>query len=338
MTLGRRSFLTTSLGAAALGALAGCSRDPVRRPGEPITLLGAYENNPGEPIDESMREWARLLEERSGGEMQMELFPSSQLGSKTDVIDQMLAGAPVITLADGAFYADQGVPDFGIVFAPFLFDTWDDCWRLTESDWYAEQVSALSDSGLKILCSNWIYGERHTLLNRPLDSVGDLHGRKIRVPGNIIQIEGFAALGATPTPMALSDVYTSLSQGTIDGLENPLAVLENGKFQEVAKYLALDGHVLNFTTWVMGTSTFDALDVEQQELLIATGEETGLYNNDIQLAASEASLEALVTEGVEILDIDRDAWRQEAQSFYEADRITSMFSPGLHETVLEAIG
>ena len=71
-----------------------------------------------------MLEWARLLDERSDGEVRMSLFPSSQLGSKTDVIDQMLAGSPVITLADGAFYADQGVPDFGITFAPFLFETW----------------------------------------------------------------------------------------------------------------------------------------------------------------------------------------------------------------------
>ena len=194
MTLGRRSFLGASVATAALGTAA-CTRAPDRAPGDPIVLQGAYENNPGEPIHDSMLEWARLLDERSDGEVRMSLFPSSQLGSKTDVIDQMLAGSPVITLADGAFYADQGVPDFGITFAPFLFETWDDCWTLTESEWYREQLAALEQKGLKILCSNWIYGERHTLLT------------------------------PTPTPMALGDVYTSLQQGTIDGLENPLPAI-----------------------------------------------------------------------------------------------------------------
>lgn len=142
MTLGRRSFMGASLAVAALGGAA-CTRTPDRAPGDPIVLQGTYQNNPGEPIDDSMREWARLLEERFDGEMTMSLFPLSQLGSKTDVIDQMLAGSPVITLADGAFFADQGVPDFGISFAPFLFERSDDCWRLTESEWYAQQIEAL---------------------------------------------------------------------------------------------------------------------------------------------------------------------------------------------------
>lgn len=335
--LGRRSFLGASLGAAALAATAGCSRAPDREPGDPIVLLGAYENNPGEPIDESMREWARLLEEQSEGTMRMELFPSSQLGSKTDVIDQMLAGSPVITLADGAFYADQGVPDFGIVFAPYLFDDWEDCWQLTGGAWHDQQIGALAERGLKILCSNWIYGERHTLLSRPVDSVDELRGMKIRVPANIIQIEGFSALGATPTPMALSDVYTSLQQGTIDGLENPLPVIENGKFHEVAKYLALDGHVFNYTTWVTGLNTFDSLSSAQQALLVSTGEDAGLYNNEIQLAAEERSLETLVAAGVEILDIDRGEWQDAAQSFFDNQRVTSSWAPGLHETVQEAL-
>jgi len=337
MRLGRRAFLGASLGMAATGAVAGCSRAPERAPGDPIVLQGAYENNPGEPIHESMVEWARLLEERSEGVITMDLFPSSQLGSKTDVIDQMLAGSPVLTLADGAFFADQGVPDFGIVFAPYLFEDWDACWRLTESDWFATQVSALQEKGLKILTSNWIYGERHTLLKDPVRSVEDLRGMKVRVPNNIIQIEGFSALGATPTPMALSDVYTSLQQGTIDGLENPLPVLENGKFQEVAKYLALDAHVLNFTSWVMGTSTFDTLSEHEQQILVATGEEAGIHNNELQAIANEEALDALVDAGVEILDIDRDQWRETSASFYENERVTGNWSEGLVETVQEAL-
>ncbi|MGP5412250.1 C4-dicarboxylate TRAP transporter substrate-binding protein [Brachybacterium paraconglomeratum] len=337
MKLGRRSFLGASVAAAALGTAA-CTRAPDRAPGDPIVLQGAYENNPGEPIHDSMLEWARLLDERSDGEVRMSLFPSSQLGSKTDVIDQMLAGSPVITLADGAFYADQGVPDFGITFAPFLFETWDDCWTLTESEWYRRQLTGLEQKGLKILCSNWIYGERHTLLTRPVSSVEELHGMKIRVPANIIQIEGFSALGATPTPMALGDVYTSLQQGTIDGLENPLPVLENGKFQEVAKYLALDGHVLNYTTWVTGTATFDSLSEDQQQLLISTGEEVGISNNENQLAAEEEALQTLLDGGVEVLDIDRSEWQEAALSFYDSERVTSLWTDGLHETVKEAIG
>ena len=68
--------------------------------------------------------------------MAIEVYPDSQLGDKSSLIDSMLLGENVCTLADGAFYADYGVPDFGIVFGPFLFDNWDQCWTLIESDWY----------------------------------------------------------------------------------------------------------------------------------------------------------------------------------------------------------
>ena len=91
------------------------------------------------------------MDKKSNGGMVIEIFPNSALGSKNELIDQMLLGEPVITLADGAFYADYGVPDFGIVFAPFLFENWDQCWKLIKSKWYADQSKQLEGKGLKLL-------------------------------------------------------------------------------------------------------------------------------------------------------------------------------------------
>jgi len=304
---------------------------------DPIIVEIGYENNPGEPVDLAVNEWARLLEERSNGTMQMKVFPSSQLGSKDDIIDQMQAGSAVITLADGAFYADRGVPDFGIVFGPYLFETWEDAWNLIESDWYKEQSSLLEEKGIKLLTSNWMYGDRHTLTKKPVRTVDDFKGMKIRVPNNNIQIKGFEVMGATPTPMALGEVYTSLQQGTIDGLENPLSVLYNGKFHEVAKYLTLDAHVKNFTTWITGTSFFDSLTPEQQQLLIETGNEAGLYNNKIQEEVFNETLENLKAEGVEIIEVDQSEFAKKAEAFYSLPEFTSIWSEGLYETVKEAM-
>lgn len=342
MRMSRRTLLTGSAVAGA-AALVGCSDTGNGGSGggggggEEIVFQAGYENHPGEPFDGGMNKWAELLEERSGGSMRMELFPSSQLGSKNDLIDQMHAGSPIITLADGAFYADQGVPDFGITFAPFLFEDWDEAWRLTESDWYAEQSSLLHDKGLVLLSSTWKYGDRHTLLTDPITGVDDLAGMKIRVPNNVIQIKGFEALGATPTPMALGDVYTSLQQGTIDGLENPIPVLANGKFHEVAKYLVLDAHVRNFTTLLTGASTYDALSDEQKEILHSTGDEAGVFNNDLVEEAEDADLQTMQDEGVEILDVDLDEFRAKAQAFYDMPEIRDMWSEGLYDTVKEAM-
>ena len=167
--------------------------------GDVIELQIGFENSISEPIGQGIEKWAELLEEASGGTMTITPYPDSQLGSKNELIDSMLLGEPVCTLADGAFYADYGVPDFGIVFGPFLFDDWDQCWTLIESDWYADQCAQLEEKGLKIISSNWKYGARHTLTVDPVETVDDLAGMKIRVPNNQIQSYGFDVLGATST-------------------------------------------------------------------------------------------------------------------------------------------
>ncbi len=335
----KRILLSAVSALLAAAMLTGCGsgQQSAAKDGKVIIQVG-YENNPGEPFDKGVNKWKELLEQKSNGTMIIETYPSSQLGSKNDLIDQMIAGQPVVTLADGAFYADRGVKDFGIVFGPFLFDNWDQCWNLVKSQWYADKSKDLEGKGLKILGSNWVYGARHTLTTKPVNSVEDLKGMKIRVPNNAIQVKGFEVLGAVPTPMPLGDTYTALQQGTIDGVENPLPVLYNGKFQEVAKYLILDGHVKNFTTLVCGTQFFNTLTPEQQKLLIETCEEAGLYNNEQQAASEKEVLEKFRSEGVTVVepsDAVLQGFRNAAQKFYTLPDFG--LSKGLYETVKSAM-
>lgn len=306
---------------------------------EPIVVQIGYENTPGDHIDLGCNKWAELLEERSGGSMKMEVYPASQLGAKVELIDQMLAGAPVITLADGAFYADRGVPDFGIAFGPYLFDTWEQVWTFTESDVYAEMVDKLAtDGGLQLLSSNWIYGDRNILSKKPITSLADMKGLKIRVPSNNIQVQGMAVLGANPTPMALGDVYTALQQGTIDAFEQPTAVIYAGKYYEAAKHLTITEHVKNNTTWICGSKFFESLTPEQQALLIETGNDAGIYCNEQYETQTATAIEGLKSAGVEIHEIDLTEFREAAKAFYELPEFTSVWSADLYNRVQGAMG
>lgn len=305
-----------------------------------VVLQIGFENSISEPIGQALEKWQQLVDEKGDGSLKIELFPDSQLGNKNELIDGMTLGEPYITLADGAFYADYGVSDFGIVFGPFLFDNWDQCWTLIESDWYAEQCAELETKGLKIITSNWKYGERHTLTTKQVTTVDDLAGLKIRVPGNQIQSIGFDVLGATSTGMALDEVYQALQTGTIDGAENPLATLYGRKLHEVAKYLILDGHVKNFTTWVMSADLFNSLTPEQQELLVSTGEEAGLYNNELVDASEQEYLQMMKDEGVTVTGLTDETlagFKEKAQAFYEQGS-TFGWSDGLYDTVRAAMG
>jgi len=298
-----------------------------------------FENSMSEPIGQGLQKWQELLAAKDV-DLTIELFPDSQLGNKTDIIDQMLLGEPVMTLADGAFFADYGVPDMGIVFGPFLFDNWDQCWKLTESDWWAEQCAKLNDMGIKMVAANWAYGARHILTTKPVNTVEDLAGLQIRVPTNQIQTKGFEVLGATPVGMSLGDVYTALQQGTIDGGENPLSTLYGRKHHEVAKYLIMDGHVLNFTNWVCSSMWFDGLTAEQQEALIETGKEAGVYNNELQAEADEYYKGLMIDEGVTVVEPTEEVlegFREKAKAFYDLGA-TFGWTDGLYDTVCAAMG
>ena len=302
-------------------------------------LQVGFENSLSEPVGQGMQKWQELLAAKNVG-LTIQLFPDSQLGAKNDLIDQMLLGEPIMTLADGAFFADYGVKDMGIVFGPFLFDSWDQCWKLIESDWWNEQCAKLEGLGIKMVAANWAYGARHTLTTKPVHTAADLKGLMIRVPTNAIQTKGFEVLGATPVGMSLGDVYTALQQGTIDGGENPLSTLYGRKHHEVAKYLILDGHVLNFTNWICSADWFNSLTPEQQEALIETGKEAGVYNNEVQAEADAHYRGLMESEGVTVYEPtaeDLETFRTLAQDFYKLGDSFG-WSPNLYETVKAAMG
>ena len=286
--------------------------------GATVTINVGYENATTEPAAQAAEKWKELVEEKSGGSIQLELFPNSTLGKKNDLIDQMLMGESVITVADGAFLADYGVPDFGIFYAPYTFESWDELWAVLDSDWYADLCDQLaSTGGLRVLTSNWIYGARDILSIKEVRTPSDLSGLKLRVSSNDLSVRSFEDLGATPVGMDMGDVYQAMSGGTIDAVENPITSLYNRSFQEVAKYLTKNEHILATSMWICGESFFTTLTEEQQQILIECGEEAGIYNNEQYFQQEEEALNALKEAGVEVIEIDKDEFREAAQSFYQ---------------------
>ncbi len=335
----KKLFASLIAGALAMGLMA-CGNNLSGNASGPTVLQVGFENSISEPIGQGLERWQELVEQQSGGTLKLELFPDSKLGSKLELINSMLLGEPVLTLADGAFYADYGVPDFGIVFGPFLFNGWEECWKLVGSDWYKGQCRQLEGKGLKIISSNWIYGDRHILTTKPVNTVDDLNGLKIRIPDNHIQSAGFEALGTDAIGMDLENVYQALRSGEIDGAENPLSTLYGRKLHEAAQYLILDGHVKNFTTLVMSNDLFNSLTPEQQNCLVSTCEEAGVYNNELQQASELDYLKKMKDEGVTVVIPSEevlDGFRKKALSFYDQGSRFG-WSEGLYETVCNAMG
>ncbi|MFV0332851.1 MAG: C4-dicarboxylate TRAP transporter substrate-binding protein [Tropicimonas sp.] len=286
------------------------------------------------PYGQGHVKWQRLLEEKSGGSMELEIFPSDQLGNGKQMLDQMLLGEPLCYSTDASFFAELGVPDMSIVQAPFLFESWDQAERLFDSDWWASLEDQLAAKGVKVVAHNWRYGERQTLTNVLVEHPADFAGLKIRAPQAAIYVKTFEHLGASPTPMALAEVYTSLQQGVIDGLENPLSVIHGGKYQEAAKFLLIDNHMRTVNLMGCSTALYDSLTPEQQALLSETAREAGAYQNGLLEASNEEVLAQLVAEGVTVTEADFQEFAAAVESFYN-DPAFSGWSEGLHQKVLD---
>lgn len=335
--IGKRLLTSLLLCSIALGLVSFIGISESDAAPKVVSIRVAYENAVTEPAAKAAERWKELVEKNSGGTMKLELFPNSTLGKKLDLIDQMLMGENIITVADGAFLAEYGVRDFGFFYAPYAFENWDELWKVIASDWYKELCDKLAKAGgLRVLTSNWIYGARDILSIREVRTPKDLAGLKLRVSSNDLSVTSFKSLGSTPVGMDMGDVYQAMSGGTIDAVENPISSLYNRSFQEVAKYLCKNEHILATSMWICGESFFSTLTPEQQKVLMEAADEAGLYNNELYDQATEAAEKGMKDAGVAVIDLtpeEKAEWVKAAQPFFgEAPKLLG-WSEGLYETV-----
>ncbi|MGH6762289.1 MAG: C4-dicarboxylate TRAP transporter substrate-binding protein [Phyllobacterium sp.] len=294
-----------------------------------VSIKVAYENNPGEPFDQVMHYWKDELAKRSNGEITLELYPSSQLGSKKDVTEQAMMGLNVITISDVGFLADYD-PDLGVLYGPFLTDDPAKLFKVYDGEWFKKKSEALKEKGIHIVMPNYLYGVRQLITKKPVRTPEDLKGMKIRVPNNVMQIKTFEAMGATPTPMPLGETFPALAQGVIDGVENPISVLYGQKFQEEAKYLSKIGYLTNAALMVGGEAFFSTLPEDQLKLVHETAYEAGLYSQKLTTQLDNEMIEKMKEAGVEVIEVDRAPFKALAEKVYTE---FPEWTPGLYDQI-----
>lgn len=297
-------------------------------------IMIAYGNQPGEPIDKAMHYWADKVKEKSNGDIVFKLFPSSQLGSETEVLEQAKFGANIITISDYGALMDI-VPDLGVVNAPYISQSFEKKSKLLHSDWFKDLSRKLDQQEVHIIVPDVVYGTRHLLTKKPVMKPDDLKGVKVRVQHSRLFLQTIKAMGGVPTPMSLSDVYPGLSEGIIDGLENPTVVLYGGKFYEVAKNLNLTAHTKHMSPFVAGTAFWNTLTSEQQNIIIDASREMVVYGASLIEKAENEALENLKKSGVTVNEVDLSAFEKLVR-----EAIANGFpewSPNLYKDVQEKL-
>lgn len=229
---------------------------------------------PGSAQNVCAEKFKELLESKSS-KYTVSIYHSASLGTETEILQQVQLGSVHIAIiTSGPF--DVFVPEVRVVDYPFLFESYEQVDAVLDGPPGQEILKRLEKAGFKGLAFSE-NGFRHlTNSKRPVHSVKDVEGLKIRVMESVIHKELWRLLGANPTPMGWP-IYTELQQGTIDGQENPLSVIWNYKLHEVQKYLSLTKHVYSSHIDIASLKWFQSLPSEDQKLIQETMMEAARY-------------------------------------------------------------
>ena len=252
---------------------------------------------------------ATAAREASGGRIDIQSFPNGQLGSGKDMMDMVVSGALAMT-TDGAAALGSLLPPLSVLEAPYLWRDPDHLAKASGSDVFARlNDDMVSQRGLRMLGVTY-YGKRHvTTGSKEVHSVEDMAGLKLRVPPVDTFQAMVAAWGGQATPINFNELYLALSQGAVDGQENPLPTINSAKLYEVQKFLVLTGHIITPRIVIANEAWLAGLDAADREILEGAIAE-GVVWQDQELLSQEAGLlDSLAEQGMTVIEPDVESFR-----------------------------
>ncbi|MBC8590162.1 TRAP transporter substrate-binding protein [Wansuia hejianensis] len=234
--------------------------------GEVYELKFAHVVRPTTPKGMAAEEFKKIIEEKSDGRIKVTIYPDSQMGTDQEINEQIL-GKTLDMNAPFLSTVTSFVPEFELFDLPYLFNNSDEVYEALEGEVGAKLNEHLAKKGLVSL-GYWSGGFKQiTNSVRPVKTVKDLDGLKIRVSQSPLLVTQFRAINAGGISVPFSDLYSALQTGTVDGQENPFSNVASKKFYEVQKYLTISDHGFMGYAFLMNKEKFESLPEDLQELV-----------------------------------------------------------------------
>ena len=229
-----------------------------------IVLKAAHNGFEGHPFQDGHLKLKEVLEARTGGRVEVQIFPAEQLGTEEQVAELVNLGTVAFNV-NGTASLSGFVPEAELLNLPFIFKDLDHFYRVLEGP-VGKRIARAIEDRLDVLVLGWLYSGNRNLWNsrRPVLSPADLSGLKIRTMNSQVMIDSFNALGGQATPISFGELYTALQQGVVDGAEGDHIDLLGEKFHETVKYVSLTGHIYLPSALLMSKKIYDELPVAVQ--------------------------------------------------------------------------
>ena len=328
----RRAFAATALAAISIGLLGGAAAAQEAT----MKLTWNTSDGPKDPYAIVAHAFADEIQKRIPDAVKIQYYPNNQLGDEKLMMEGLRFGTIDAAIVTNALVATVE-PGFQVVDMPFLFDSADKAHEVLDGEVGQQLLKSLDQDGIVGL-GFAEGGFRHMINNvRPVNEPSDVDGVKFRVMQNPVFIDMFRSLGGNAVPIGWAETFTAAQQGTVDGLEIPLAVIASNKYSEVVKYLSLTKHTYSAIEVLVSKRFFDKLKPEQQTAMREAAK-TAIDTQRQQVASNEKQMvETLKEQGMTVNDVtDVAAFREKVAPVYKEFR--SSIGADLFDRTLEEAG
>ncbi|WP_124067838.1 C4-dicarboxylate TRAP transporter substrate-binding protein [Clostridium sp. E02] len=316
----KKQLMATLLIAAMTISMTGCGAagksGSTGKKGDKYTLKLGTVLTEADPIYKGLEEFKKNVEEKTDGNVTIELYSGSQLGADEDVLEQAKVGAGVGIITDPGRMSNY-IKDFGILSGPYLADDYEGALALMNTSVYKELADQFQNDGFKILSFNYYQGSRNLFTKSPVSKPEDLNGLRIRSSGSDVVTKSLEAMGANTTVLAWSEAYQALQQKVIEGVEVHNSAAVGSSIYEVTDYVTLTGHFQLLTGLVISNGWFEKLPAEYQTILEEESFKAGKFASDIVIEKDSEYLQKCIDGGVEVVDCDKEAFKAAADKAYD---------------------
>ncbi|MER0042212.1 TRAP transporter substrate-binding protein [Pseudomonas sp. MGal98] len=301
------------------------------------TIKFAATSPKGTPPAIGMELFAKKVSERSGGKIKVRTFPNGVLGGDVQVLSSLQGGVIEMMTWNAGLMLNH-VTDFGILDFPFLYTDTAKVDAMLDGEVGKMLTDQLPQQNLVGLAF-WELGVRNLTNNkRPVERLEDIAGLKIRAQQSPLFLDVWSALGANPTPLPFTEVHTALETGTVDGQENPAALILASKFNEVQKYLSLTHHNYNPQIVLIGKTFWDTLNDDEKKLLSEVAMEVRLEQRQISREADSKAIAELEASGMTVNAVpDEEIARIQEKIRPVVNKYAAKINPELVKKVYEAM-
>ncbi|MBS9477566.1 TRAP transporter substrate-binding protein [Ancylobacter radicis] len=251
------------------------------------------------------------VQKLSDGRVKVQVYPNESLGKEMDLINGMQLGTADMTITGESL--QNWAPKASLLALPYGYRSLEHMDKVASGD-IGKQIEAeiIEKAGVRPL-TYFARGPRNLSANKEIKTPDELKGFKLRVPNVPIFVAAWQAMGANPTPMAFSEVFTSLQNGTINGQENPLALFKSGGFYEVQKVINKTEHVRSWIYLVISERTWNKLSDADKAAVTEAAKRTQAYERELFLADEAALVKDLEGRGVKFVEVDKAAFAAKAR-------------------------